>query len=462
MEKQRRSRRRFVLVPLSFQGHINPMLQLGSIKGFSITVVHTVFNSPSPSNHPEFCFVSIPDNLSEQVISSGNLVVLISLLNVNCQVPFQECLVKMVEQVEEEKEEIAYIIYDEFMYFSEAAAKHVNLPSIILRTTCASTYISRSAILQLKAEGILTLQGSTSQNLVPGLHPLRFKDLPVSKFGTPENFLQLISNICKTRTSSAVIWNTVDVLEQSSLENIQKQCQVPIFPIGPLHKVAPPSSSSLIKEDTSCITWLDKQIQNSVLYVSLGSVASIDKKELVEMAWGLANSKHPFLWVIRPGSVDDLEWNKLLPEGFIEAIEENGCIVKWAPQKEVLAHGAVGGFWTHCGWNSTLESMSEGVPMICKPCFGDQRVNSRYVSHVWKIGLQLENMFERGEIKRAVKKLMVDKEGEEMRQRAKNLKEKIAFSIREGGSSYNSLNQLIELIKSQRLVSLPNASYPLV
>ncbi|XWS74074.1 hypothetical protein CRYUN_Cryun02cG0184400 [Craigia yunnanensis] len=481
MGKQRRSRRLLVLVPLPFQGHINPMLQLGSIlhsKGFSITVVHTVFNSPSPPNHREFCFVSIPDNLSEQVISSGNLVVLISLLNLNCQVPFHECLVKMVEQVEEEKEEIACIIYDEFMYFSEAAAKHVKLPSIILRTTCASTYIPRSAILQLKAEGILTSQvsgrrtsiqgtpdldctylimaleslilenyyyffniGSTSQDLVPGLHPLRFKDLPVSKFGTPENFLQLMSNICKTRTSSAVIWNTVDVLEQSSLEKIQEQCQVRIFPIGPLHKVAPPSSSSLIKEDTSCITWLDKQIQNSVLYVSLGSVASIDKNELVEMAWGLADSKQPFLWVIRPGSVDDLGWNKLLPEGFIEAVEENGCIVKWAPQKEVLAHGAVGGFWTHCGWNSTLESISEGVPMICKPCFGDQRVNARYVSHEWRIGLQLENMFERGEIERAVKRLMVDKEGEALRQRAKILKEMVALCTRERGSSYNSLNQ---------------------
>ncbi|XVF19980.1 hypothetical protein REPUB_Repub11eG0158200 [Reevesia pubescens] len=450
MGKQKRSRHRVVLVPLPFQGHINPMLQLGSIihsKGFSITVVHTAFNFPNPSNHPEFRFVSIPDNLSDQVISSGNLLLLVSILNVNCQVPFQECLVKMVEQ-QVENEEIACIIYDEFMYFSEAAAKHMKLPSIILSTASASTYISRNAIPKLKADGILTSQGSTWKELVPGLHPLRFKDLPVSKFGTPENFLQLIYNIYNTGTSSAVILNTTDDLEQSSLQKIQKQCQVPVFPIGPLHKVAPASSSSLIKEDTSCITWLDKQIQNSVLYVSSGSVASIDKEELVEMAWGLANSKQPFLWVIRPGLVDDLEWNKLLPEGFIEAAGENGCIVKWAPQKEVLAHGAVGGFWTHCGWNSTLESISEGVPMICKPCFGDQRVNARYVSYVWKIGLQLENVFKRREIERSIKRLMVDKEGEEMRQRAKNLKEMVELCIREGGSSYNSLNQLIELIIS--------------
>ncbi|MBA0578736.1 UDP-glycosyltransferase 76E2 [Gossypium raimondii] len=452
MEKEHRSSHpRLVLVALPFQGHINPMLQLGSIlhsKGFSITVLHTAFNSPIPSNYPEFGFVSIPDNLSEQLISADDLLPFISLLNLNCGVPFQECLAKMVQKQEVENEpSIACIVYDECMYFCDAVAKYVKLPSIVLRTTSASTYLSRNAILQLKAEGVLTSQGSTSQDLVPGLHPLRFKDLPVSKIGTPEIFLQFITNIYKTRTSSAIIWNTNDVLEQPSLQEIQKQCQVGIFPVGPLHEVAP-ASSSLIKEDNSCITWLEKQKQNTVLYVSLGSVASVDKKELGEMAWGLANSKQPFLWVIRPGSVDDQEWKKLSTEGFVEAVGENGCIVKWAPQKEVLAHGAVGGFWTHCGWNSTLESISKGVPMICKPCFGDQRVNARHVSQVWRIGIQLENMCERGEVERAIKRLMVDKEGKEMRQRAKNLKERIQLDIREGGSSYNYLNKLIELIMS--------------
>jgi UDP:flavonoid glycosyltransferase YjiC (YdhE family) len=122
--------------------------------------------------------------------------------------------------------------------------------------------------------------------------------------------------------------------------------------------------------------------------------------------------------------------------------------VNWAPQKEVLAHGAVGGFLTHCGWNSTLESIFEGIPMICRPCFGDQRVNARYVSHVWKIGLELENEMERGEIERAVRKVMAEKEGEALRERAKNLKENIELCIKEGGSSYNSLNRLVEMIMS--------------
>ena len=113
-----------------------------------------------------------------------------------------------------------------------------------------------------------------------------------------------------------------------------------------------------------------------------------------------------------------------------------------------LSHDAVGGFWSHCGWNSTPESISEGVPMICRPCFGDQRVNAMYVSRVWRIGLQLENELERGEIEKAVRRLMVDKEGEEMRQRTKNFKVEVKLCIGEGGSSYNSLNNFLELIKS--------------
>ena len=86
--------------------------------------------------------------------------------------------------------------------------------------------------------------------------------------------------------------------------------------------------------------------------------------------------------------------------------------------------------------------------MICRPCFSDQRVNARYISQVWKVGLELENELERGEIERSIRRLMVDKEGKEMREMAKILKEGVELFIREGGSSNNSLNGLIEMIMS--------------
>ncbi|KAJ4725689.1 UDP-glycosyltransferase [Melia azedarach] len=353
-----------------------------------------------------------------------------------------------MEQLKAQDEMISCIIYDEILYFAESVANRLELPSIILRPAGANFFISRSALLQFKDGGNLSSKGLESEDTVPNFHPLRFKDLPLSKFGSLETMSQLLDNASHTRSSSAVIFNTMDFLEQPSLAKIEQRCQVPLFCIGPLYKFAPALSSSLLKEDISCITWLDKQTKNSVIYVSLGSLTLIDESELAEMAWGLANSKQPFLWVVRPGSVCGSDWLESLPEGFKESIGERGCIVKWAPQKEVLAHGSVGGFWSHCGWNSTLESISEGVPMICRPNSGDQKVNARYLSHVWKVGLELENEVQRGEVERAVRRLMVDKKGMEMRDRAKDLKEKTELCIGKGGSSYNSLNELLKLISS--------------
>lgn len=289
---------------------------------------------------------------------------------------------------------------------------------------------------------------SMLQDLVPGVHPLRFTDLPLSHQVKVEEILEMIALASNARASSAIIFNTVDRLEHSTLAQLQQHDKVPFFLLGPLHKMAPTLSTSLLKEDTDCIEWLNKQAPHSVVYISMGSLATMDNKELTAIAWGLADSHQPFLWVVRPGSVHDSEWAELLLKDFKEEIGERGLIVKWAPQKEVLAHGAVGSFWSHCGWNSTLESLSEGVPMVCRPCFGDQKVNARYLCHVWRVGVLLEGELERGKIKKAITRLMRHDEGKEIRQRSIDMKEIIKKSIEKGGSSYNYANDLAELILS--------------
>ncbi|KAF2296178.1 hypothetical protein GH714_036516 [Hevea brasiliensis] len=175
-------------------------------------------------------------------------------------------------------------------------------------------------------------------------------------------------------------------------------------------------------------------------------IKEINEAEFLEIAWGLANSNQPFLWVVRPRLVRGSEWIEPLPDGFQERLGGIGHIVKWAPQKEVLAHPAIGGFWTHNGWNSTLESICEGVPMICHPISGDQKVNARYVTDIWRIGLHLEKKLERGEIERAVKRLIVEADGQEMRKRIMSLKEKVEICLKQGGSSYDSLERLTDYI----------------
>lgn len=168
------------------------------------------------------------------------------------------------------------------------------------------------------------------------------------------------------------------------------------------------------------------------------------------MAWGLANSQQPFLWVVQPGAVRGSEWIEALPKGFRESVGGRGCIVKWAPQKQVLAHKAVGGFWSHCGWNSTMESLSEGVPMLCSPCFGDQKVNARYLSYIWRVGIQLENGLEKEEIENGIRRLMVGEETREMRERTKNFKEKIEAYVHklDQCSSNTYLKELVSLLYS--------------
>lgn len=287
------------------------------------------------------------------------------------------------------------------------------------------------------------------QDLVPGLHPLRLKDLATSDMGKIEDILEISAITNNPRNASALIWNTVDHLEHTALEQVQQMYPLSIFSIGPIHKMAPTSSTSLLQADINCMAWLDKQAPHSVIYVSIGSIAIMEEKELAEIAWGLANSNQPFLWVVRPGSVRGSEWIELLPEGFKETVGERGCIVKWTPQRKVYI--AVGGFWSHCGWNSTLESISEGVPMICRPCFADQNINARYLSEVWKVGLHMDGQLDRVKIATIIKRLIMDKEGKEIRQNANAMKEKTKLSVCKGGSSYNSLNELVELILSNRL-----------
>ncbi|KAI7757116.1 hypothetical protein M8C21_021052 [Ambrosia artemisiifolia] len=252
-----------------------------------------------------------------------------------------------------------------------------------------------------------------------------------------------------TKRAQALIWNTFKELEEHDLNALSQDFPSPHFLIGPFHKYFLASSSSILTPDQTSLSWLDKHPPNSVLYVSFGSLVKIKESQFLEIAWGLANSKQPFLWVVRPGSIEGSEWLEPLPYGFLERIVEGrGYIVKWAPQQDVLAHYATGGFWTHNGWNSTLESICEGVPMLCSPSFGDQFPNARYVSDVWKIGVMLENGFEREEIESAIKRVLVDEEGLELRNKITNIKWKVDLCLKKGGSSYSSLEDLVNYILS--------------
>ncbi|CAH8267673.1 unnamed protein product [Arabidopsis lyrata] len=452
MEK-RAEKRRIVLVPVAAQGHVTQMMQLGKalqLQGFSITVAQRQLTQISFSSQlfPGFDFVTIPESLPQSKSKKLGPAEYLMKLNKTSEASFKECISQLLMQ---QGNDIACIIYDKLMYFCQAAAKEFKLPSVIFSTSSATIQVCYCVLSKLNAEKFLIdmKDPEMQDKVLEGLHPLRYKDLPTSGFGPLGPLLEMCREVVNKRTASAIIINTASCLESLSLSWLQQELGILVYALGPLHITASSPGPTLLQEDKSCVEWLNKQKPRSVIYICLGSKAHMETMEMLEMAWGLCNSNQPFLWVIRPGSVAGSEWIESLPEEISKMITERGYIVKWAPQIEVLGHPAVGGFWSHCGWNSTLESIAEGVPMICRPLQGEQKLNAMYIESVWRIGILLQGEVERGGVERAVKRLIMDEEGAGMRERALDLKEKLKASVRSGGSSYNALGELVKFLNTE-------------
>ncbi|XP_038883425.1 UDP-glycosyltransferase 76B1-like isoform X4 [Benincasa hispida] len=335
-----------------------------------------------------------------------------------------------------------------------AVADDLQIFRIVLRTSSAANYIGLSI---LDENDCHPSQERQMEEPVAGFPFLRIKDMPL--FSTQNHTRKVLTCIYNgTKTASAIIWNSLWCLEHALFKKIEDETLVPVFPIGPLQKHYSNFSTNVLSEEQSCIAWLDKQAPSSVVYVSTGSVITMSKDELLEMAWGLANSDQPFLWVVRACLVNGSDGVEQLPREFHEATRSRCRIASWLPQQKVLAHKSIGCFLTHNGWNSTIESIAEGIPMLCWPRVGDQRVNARFVSHVWRVGLQLEDRLLRDEIDRAIRTLFMDEEGIKIQKQAKELKKNVEISLRQGGASSDFLARLVKYIRLQEtMIRLSNA-----
>ncbi|KAJ1439614.1 UDP-glycosyltransferase family, conserved site [Sesbania bispinosa] len=230
----------------------------------------------------------------------------------------------------------------------------------------------------------------------------------------------------------------------------------PVYPVGPIIQTGTRTVDD--SNGLKCLAWLDRQQPCSVLYVSFGSGGTLSQEQVNELALGLELSNYKFLWVVRAPSSsanaaylstqNDVDPLQFLPSGFLERTKEQGLVIpSWAPQIQILSHSSTGGFLTHCGWNSTLESVVQGVPLITWPLFAEQRMNAVVLSDGLKVGLRPrvnENgIVERVEIAKVIKCLMEGEEGGKLRQRMKELKEAATNALKEDGSSTKTLSQLI-------------------
>jgi UDP:flavonoid glycosyltransferase YjiC (YdhE family) len=203
--------------------------------------------------------------------------------------------------------------------------------------------------------------------------------------------------------------------------------------------------------ESICLQWLDSRGEKSVIYICFGSQACLSNKQIEEMAAGLEASEESFIWVIRdpPSSLTADEYG-VVPQGFEEKMKGRGLIIRgWAPQLLILSHPSVGGFLTHCGWNSTLESITLGVPLITWPMSADQYIDALLLVEYLKVGVRLcegsTTVPNRDDLRIAVKQLL-GREGEEMK-RAEELRRAAKRAVQEGGSSYKNLEDCVSEIK---------------
>lgn len=230
----------------------------------------------------------------------------------------------------------------------------------------------------------------------------------------------------------------------------------PILTIGPavpsfhLDKGVPNDTDNdlnLFQLDSSAIGWLKQKPAGSVIYVSFGSMVCFSTEQMKEIALGLMGSGSNFLWVI-----PDLE-RKNIPKELVEEMSSGGrgLVVNWIPQLEVLSNRAVGCFLTHCGWNSTLEALCLGVPMVAMPQWTDQPVNAKFVEDVWKVGIRVEvdenGIVTREEIESCLREAMEKDLGREMRINAKKWKELAIEAVSQGGTSDNDINEFVNMLK---------------
>ncbi|KAL1560866.1 hydroquinone glucosyltransferase [Salvia divinorum] len=362
----------------------------------------------------------------------------------------------------------------------------LTLAAVVLDIFCTE-FISVAAEFDLPAYLFFT-SGAICLGLCQHLVSLRFDhnedvtryknaevDLPVPYFSLPvpakvlpavmvdEAFLPEIylSHFKRFSEMKGVLINTFYDMEPYAVESLLSDDKTPeIYPVGPVLKV----ESKCFDEDDDVKKWLDDQPENSVVFLCFGTLGIFDEKQVREIAKGLENCGSRFLWSLKKRENSELEREESeYFEGFLERTKGSGRVMGWAPQAAVLAHPAVGGFVSHCGWNSILEGVWFGVPMATFPMHAEQQLNAFYLvkelgmAEVITLDYQMDVTGEKPPesvgwevIAGAIRRLMASEGGSGMKRKVEEMGKKAREALVEGGTSYNALTLFIEDVMKNR------------
>ncbi|KAL7582314.1 hypothetical protein Lser_V15G41939 [Lactuca serriola] len=427
-----------VVMPYPARGHLNPLMSLCDLlssrsDGTTIfTVVVTeewlglIGSDPKPDN---VRFATIPNVIPSEHGRGSDMIGFLTAVQSKMEAPFE----KVLDQL---KLPVKLIIGDAFLSWILDVADRRNIPVAAYWAMSASMFTMWYHVDLLEQHGHIFVDLSEREeewvDYIPGLSPTKVADMsPVTR-----EQLHLSPNlISMMKRVQSLLLPTIYELEHEAVDALRSDLHKPIYTFGPnIRQLQPQSHVSKSKY----MTWLDSKPPNSVLYICLGSFLSVSTSQMHEIAAGLKQSGVNFLWVAK-GRLN-------------ESFGDEGLVVEWCDQIRVLLHSSVGGFWSHCGWNSVKESVFSGVPMLTFPIFADQPLNSKVVVDDWRNGWKMKkevrrnNLVKRGEIAEIVSRFMDNGsvERREMVERVKNLRDACRVSIEKGGSAVKDVDVFIK------------------
>ncbi|XP_058204189.1 UDP-glycosyltransferase 87A1-like isoform X2 [Rhododendron vialii] len=441
------------------RGHINPMMSLCQLLAsktdriritFVVTEEWLGFLGSEPKPPPaNIRFATVPNVLPSEIGRAADFPGFYEAAQTKLEEPFERLLDRL------EPPEPRVIIYDTEMPWVVGVGNRRDIPVASLWTMPASVFTVFHHFDLLAQNGHfpadVSERGNELVNYIPGIPPTRIADLPTVFHGDGLKTVHLACEaVSRVPKAQYLLLTSIYELESQTIDAIKAAIPTPIYSIGPsipYFRLGDNSSLSIDSQngETSYMQWLDSQPESSVLYISQGSFLSVSKTQMDEIIAGVDMSGVRFLWVARGDA-------SRIKEGCRD-LSNKGVLVPWCDQLKVLCHPSVGGFWTHCGWNSTKEGVFAGIPFLTYPIFWDQVPNSKTIVEDWKIGWKVrrgmgeeEHLVTREEIAEMLQRFMdlESDEGKEMRGRAKELKEVCRRAISKGGSAETAIDAFIQ------------------
>ncbi|KAI4387308.1 hypothetical protein MLD38_005150 [Melastoma candidum] len=457
-------------------GHLIPVTELGKRlvcdHGWDVTVFALSSGESKGDTQPFEIVEMLPPDISTVIGQDAAVVTLLAVM-MRAAIPvFRSALAQLDAQPD-------VLIVDIFGVDHLEIGKELGIPSYIY---CASntwflSLLVYCPILDKEVKG--EYLDRTEPLEIPGCKAVQPVDVPDPMLDrSNQQYHEFLLLGEKITHGDGILVNVWEDFQPDILQALQNQdllgriIRVPIFAIGPL--VRPPTEE--LSTGHKVFDWLDKQPRESVIYLSFGSAGTLSPDQLTELAWGLDLSGQRFIWVIRPptsatgvgsylGNTDETgDISSVFPAGFLSRVQDVGFLIPlWAPQVDILRHPSVGGFLSHCGWSSALESITNGVPMVAWPLYAEQRMNAALLTEevgvaVKPKALPTNDTIRREEIKDLVKMIMVEEEGRGIRTKAKEIKESAHRALSKSGgrgysSSYGTLARFTEECKGKRLTN---------